>query len=68
MRKGKIIFKGNFWEYFLISLGLLILCVITFGLLIPYFTYWNFKYFFTKLELEIYDDTDQKHMTVQKTV
>ena len=55
MKKGKIVFKGNFWEYFLISLGLLVLTVITFGILLPYYLYWNLKYFFTKLELEIYE-------------
>lgn len=45
-------FQGNFWEYFFISLLLLILSVLTFGLLLPYYIYWNFKYFFTKLSIE----------------
>ena len=35
MLKGKVIFCGNFWEYFLISLGLLVLTILTLGLLLP---------------------------------
>ena len=33
------------------SLGLMLLSVITFGLALPYWTYWSYKYFFTKLEI-----------------
>ena len=55
MKKGKVLFTGHFFEYFLISIGLLVLTVLTLGLLLPYYLYWNFKYFFTKMELEIYD-------------
>lgn len=55
MKKGRILFKGNFWEYFLISLGLLVLSLITFGLALPYYFYWILKYFFTKLEIEVYE-------------
>lgn len=51
MKQGKIVFKGNFFEYFFISLGLLILSVLTLGILLPYWVYWSFKYFFTRLEL-----------------
>ncbi len=58
MTRGKIIFKGNFWEYFFISLFLLILCVVSFGLFTPYYLYWLFKYFFTRMEIELYDRTD----------
>ena len=57
MKKGKIIFKGNFFEYFIISLGLLVLSAITFGILLPYYFYWTAKYFFTHMELEIYDSS-----------
>jgi uncharacterized membrane protein YjgN (DUF898 family) len=46
----KIVFTGGFGEYFLISLGLLLLSVITFGLATPYWLYWSFKYFFANLE------------------
>jgi len=53
MKKGKIIFKGHFIEYFIMSTVLLFLCMITLGLAIPYYCYWNFKYFFSKMELEI---------------
>ena len=51
--RGKIVFTGNFFQYFFISLGLWILSVITFGLLLPYWVYWSLKYFFTKMEIEI---------------
>ncbi len=44
-------FNGNFWEYFLVSLLLLVLSVITLGLAFPYWSYWNLKYFFTKLSI-----------------
>lgn len=52
MKKGKVIFKGHFGEYFVMSLGLMLLSVITFGLATPYWMYWSFKYFFTKLEID----------------
>lgn len=48
----KINFTGGFIEYFLISLGLLVLSAITFGIALPYYIYWSFKYFFSKLELD----------------
>ena len=48
-------FTGNFWEYFLISLGLGILSVLTAGILLPYWVYWSAKYFFDRLEIEIPD-------------
>ena len=54
MSRGKIVFTGNFWEYFLISLGLLVLSVITFGILLPYWMYWQYKYFFAHMEIELY--------------
>lgn len=53
MKKGKIYYKGNFFEYFFISLGLLILSVLTFGILLPYYFYWTMKYFVSNLEIEI---------------
>jgi uncharacterized membrane protein YjgN (DUF898 family) len=49
--KQRIVFTGHFGEYFLISLGLLLLSAITFGLALPYWAYWSFKYFFTRLEV-----------------
>lgn len=54
MTKGKIVFTGNFWEYFAISIALLILTAVTFGLALPYWVYWSFKYFFGKMEIELY--------------
>ena len=55
MRKGKIVFTGHFLEYFFTSLGLMVVSILTLGLLLPYWIYWSFKYFFTRLELEMYD-------------
>ena len=52
--RGKIIFTGSFGEYFFTSLGLLVISVLTFGLALPYYVYWSFKYFFEHLEIEIY--------------
>jgi uncharacterized membrane protein YjgN (DUF898 family) len=51
MKTMKVRFTGNFWEFFLMSLGLIVLSVITFGIALPYYVYWQFKYFFTKLEI-----------------
>jgi len=48
----KVTFTGSFGEYFLISLALLVLSVITFGIALPYLIYWSCQYFFTKLEIE----------------
>ena len=65
MIKGKIIFTGNFWEFFFISIGLIFLSIITIGLFLPYLVYWQFKYFFDHMEIEIYDNRHvayaQKH-------
>ena len=54
MQKGKIIFTGNFWEYFGLSIALLLLTVVTLGIALPFWVYWSFKYFFSKMEIEIY--------------
>ena len=54
MRKGKIVFTGSFWEYFFISLGLIFLTICTLGLFLPVYAYWSVKWFFTKLEIELY--------------
>jgi len=53
MKKGRINFKGHFVEFFLKSFGLLVLSVITFGILFPYYVYWSAKYFFSRMEIEI---------------
>jgi len=47
----KIKFTGGFGEYFIMSLGLMLLSIITFGLATPYWMYWSLKYFFTRLEI-----------------
>ncbi len=48
----KIEYTGDFLEYFLTSLLLLLLSVITFGIALPYWLYWSLKYFFTRLEID----------------
>lgn len=45
----KIKFTGSFGEYFIMSLGLMLFSIITFGLATPYWMYWSLKYFFTRL-------------------
>jgi len=55
MKIGKVIFTGNFWEYFGYSIFLFILCIFTLGLALPYTVYWHMKYFFTKLTVEFMD-------------
>lgn len=52
MNMRKITFTGSFGEYFIMSLGLLVLSVITCGIALPYWLYWSYKYFVTHLELE----------------
>lgn len=52
--RSRIIFTGNFCEYFFTSLLLLLLGAVTFGLALPYYVYWSFKYFFTHMEIEAY--------------
>lgn len=47
-------FTGSFIDYFFSSLLLLFLSVVTFGIMLPYWVYWSFKYFFTKLEIVEY--------------
>lgn len=48
---AKIIFTGNFGEYFIKSLLLGLLSIITLGLALPYAMYWSNKYFFSHLEI-----------------
>lgn len=52
VNKKKVYFVSNFWEYFIYSLGLLLLEAITLGILTPYYFYWNAKYFVSHLEIE----------------
>lgn len=56
MTKGKIIFTGNFGEFFIMALGLIVLSVFTFGIALPYFIYWQYKYFVSHLEIEFYSE------------
>jgi hypothetical protein len=34
------------------SLGLLVLSIITCGIAFPYWMYWSFQYFFSRMEIE----------------
>jgi len=43
-------FTGSFGHFFVIALGLLLLCIVTLGLATPYLQYWTTKYFFTNME------------------
>ena len=52
-RRAKIVFVGDFWEYFFKALLLLILSAITFGVLVPYWVYWNVQYFARNIEIEL---------------
>ena len=52
--EGRIIFKGSFGEYFFISLGLFIISFLTFGILFPYYIYWQFKYFVSNMDIELH--------------
>lgn len=56
MKNARVIFTGHFAEYFVYALGLMVLSVLTLGIMLPYLFYWSFKYFFTRLEIEFYDD------------
>ena len=51
-QRKKVYFTGHFLDYFLKSIGLLILCILSFGILLPYYVYWNAKYFVNHLEVE----------------
>jgi uncharacterized membrane protein YjgN (DUF898 family) len=62
MTKGKIIFTGNFGEFFFAALGLIVLSVFTFGLLLPYFIYWQYKYFVSHLEIEFYSERERVNL------
>lgn len=44
-------FTGSFGEYFIMSLGLFLLSIITFGLAFPYWIYWSYKFFFTRMQV-----------------
>lgn len=55
MKQGRVVFRGNFFEYFFISLLLMLLSVATLGLFAPYLLYWSLKYFFTNMTIEMYD-------------
>lgn len=48
---AEVRFTGGFWGYFLKSILIGILCIITFGLAVPYYMYWFYKYFFSSLEI-----------------
>ena len=65
MARGRIIYTGNFLEYFLWSLLLLLLSIVTFGLGAIYWAYWTMKYFFVNMEIEM--DPDPEELTRSDT-
>jgi hypothetical protein len=62
MTKGKIIFTGNFGEFFIAALGLIVLSCITLGIALPYFIYWQYKYFVSNLEIEFYSERERVNL------
>jgi uncharacterized membrane protein YjgN (DUF898 family) len=40
-------FEGSGWEYFWYTLGWSILLFVTFGIAVPFYIVWNFKWFLT---------------------
>ena len=59
MARGRIIYTGNFLEYFLWSLLLLLLSIVTLGLGAIYWAYWTMKYFFINMEIEMDPDPEE---------
>ncbi len=53
VQRGKIIFTGSFLGFFIKSLSLMALSVLTVGIAFPYYVYWSCKYFVNNLEIEI---------------
>lgn len=53
MKNGKLIFTGNFIEFFALNLLLLFISFITFGILFPYYIYATVKYFINHIEIRI---------------
>lgn len=51
--KATIRFTGNGWEFFGKYLGLMLVTLATFGLAVPWFIYWQFRYLYTNLEIDI---------------
>ncbi len=51
-KRRKVYFTGNFIDYFLKAVGLFVLCILTLGILTPYYFYWTAKYFVNNLEVE----------------
>jgi len=47
----KIVYTGNFLEWFIWNIGLVVITIITFGIATPYLIYWNHKYFFEHLAI-----------------
>jgi hypothetical protein len=55
--RGKIIFEGSFLDYLIKNILIFLLCVIlaipTFGISLLYFVYWQVKYFFNNMTIEL---------------
>ena len=55
--RGKIIFNGSFLDYLIKNVFIFLICLIlaipTFGLSVLYFVFWQVKYFFANMEIEM---------------
>lgn len=57
---AKVKFDGNFVDYFIRMIGIIILTVLTFGLALPYLFYFNNKYFFSRMTIVFGEETAKK--------
>ncbi len=55
MRRAKFVLTGSLADYFVKALLLSFLTVISFGLLLPFWIWWNVKHFTEILEVEFPD-------------
>jgi uncharacterized membrane protein YjgN (DUF898 family) len=53
MRRGRIVYTGEFWPWFGMNIVWFLLTVVTLGIFGFYMAYWNAKYFVAHLELEL---------------
>lgn len=53
MKKAKIRFTGDFWEWLGISIAMTLVGMVTLGILLPWAWFKIQKYFFDRLEIEL---------------
>jgi len=51
-------FRGNMMEYFLYTLGWAVLLIITFGLAVPFYAVWNFRWFAENLRIVRWEEDE----------